>query len=205
MQKIKILIVEDEYIIAEDIKRSLLILQYDVIGILSTGEQVINFVEQQQPDLILMDIMLQGDMTGLEAARSINEKYDLPIIFLTGYANESILQEATKANPFGYLLKPFEDKELHANIKMALYKSNMEKKLRQSKLFLWNVIDTVPDYIFVKDYQNRFVLVNKAMADVFGTTPQQMIDKTEEEIFSFSNLPLDKYQQIFSNQDVKEK
>ena len=203
MGKIKILIVEDEYIIAEDIKRSLLILNYEVIATLSKGEEAIAFVNSQKPDLILMDIMLQGDITGLEAARRINEKLDIPIIFLTGYANESILQEATKANPFGYLLKPFEDKELHANIKMALYKSDMERKLRENRLFLRNVIDTVPDYIFVKDDQDKFVLVNKAMADIFGTTPQNMVDRKATDFFPVSNQKAASIHQIFTNNDVK--
>ena len=199
MNKTKILIVEDEYIIAQDIQRSLLSEDYVVVGVAASGTEAINLIENKNPDLILMDIMLQDEITGLDIASKVDKEYKIPVIFLTGYANDSILKEAINSNPFGYILKPFEDKELHAAIKMALYKSNMERELRESKEFLWHVIDSVPDYIFVKDSLGKYVLVNKALANLIGEDPKEIVGKTDDELLTKTKIENDAFKSIFSN------
>ncbi len=204
MSKTRILIVEDEMIIAEDIKRTLWLLGYEVVDMVSSGKKAIEIAKAKKPDLILMDIMLEGDLTGLEAAKIINIEYKIPIVFLTVYANYNILREAAESNPFGYLLKPFEDRALHATIKMALYKFNMENELRHSKEFLWNVIDAVPDYIFVKDSNQKYILVNKAMSRFFGTSPDKMIGKTDEELMKGRFGNIDSSKAVFETNDVLE-
>ncbi len=126
MGKKNILVVEDEYIIANDIKRSLENIGYEVCGLASTGEKAIEISGRDNPDLVLMDIGLKGDMDGIEAARYIMNEYSLPVIFLTSYSDETIIARAKEARPLSYLIKPFHDRELHSNIEMALHRHKLE-------------------------------------------------------------------------------
>ncbi len=128
MNSSKILIVEDEPEIAELIKSSLEDKGYEVNSIVSTGEEAIVKVNENNIDLVLMDIVLNSEMTGTEAAKRIRHEHLIPIIFLTAYFNKHFLEYAKLSEPYGYLIKPFNDKELYASIEMALYKSKIEKK-----------------------------------------------------------------------------
>ena len=128
MPEVKILIVEDEKILAMGLKKKLAKLGYSVTGLASSGAEAIESVKEVQPDLILMDIVLKGAMDGIEAAKFIVNLYDVPIIYLTAYADEEILARAEKTCPYGYILKPYKDSELNANIKMAIYKHNAQKE-----------------------------------------------------------------------------
>lgn len=191
-----ILIVEDEKIIAVDIKRTLTNFNYDICDIVASGEKAVEIAREKKPDLILMDIVLDGVMDGVEAAEIIYNELLTPIIFLTAYSNEKILKKAVLSSPYGYLIKPFEDRELRATIEMAFYKSDMETTLQQTRNFLWRVIDTVPNYIFVKDKKGKYVMVNKALADIYSTTPKKMIGKSDSDFVQDSNagkLEYDKF------------
>lgn len=127
MKRPKIMIVEDEWIIANDIKNCLVELGYMVTSIVATGEAAIKQAGQDSPDLILMDIMLKGEMNGIEAAKEINNRYDIPIIYLTAYDNQYLVEQAKQTRNSGYLLKPFKDRELHIAIDLALHKDNQRK------------------------------------------------------------------------------
>ena len=127
-KKAKILIVEDEGIIANDLKVSLVALGYDVVSAASSGRSAINLAKKFSPELVIMDIELKGDMDGIDAASFINSKYDIPIIFLTAHSEENILEKAKNANPFAYILKPFDEKGLRSTIEVALHKIRQEKK-----------------------------------------------------------------------------
>ena len=133
VSKANILIVEDEHIILLDIQTSLESLGYTIAGHADRGEHALKKVKELHPDLILMDIGLKGEMDGIEAATQIRTQFDLPVIFLTAFANQSTIERATKAQPYGYILKPFEEHELAIAVEMALYKHSMEKKLRESE------------------------------------------------------------------------
>ncbi len=128
MTQSRILIVEDEPVIAELIQSSLMGMGYDVTSIVSTGEEAIETVERDKADLVLMDIVLGSEMTGTTAAEKIRSNKNIPIIFLTAYFNENLLDRAKLSEPYGYLLKPFNEKELYASIEMALYKDALDKK-----------------------------------------------------------------------------
>lgn len=130
-EKKKILIVEDERIIAEDIKRTLVNFGYQVPAIYSSGEDALKNVSEIKPDLILMDIMLEGQMNGIETAGIIRDTTTIPVIYLTAYANENTLQSAKITEPFGYIIKPFEERELHATIEMAFYRYKVETALHR--------------------------------------------------------------------------
>jgi diguanylate cyclase (GGDEF)-like protein/PAS domain S-box-containing protein len=130
---VRILIVEDETIVALDLKNSLHLLGYIVVGTASSGEEAIVKANETRPDLALMDIILKGEMDGIQAADAIRAHLDIPVIFLTACADENSLERAKVTEPFGYLLKPFEERELHGHIEVALYKHRIEKKLRESE------------------------------------------------------------------------
>ncbi len=188
MESKRILIVEDENIIAEDIRNTLVKFNYKVPAIVSSGEKAIQKAEELNPDLILMDIMIEGNMNGIEAAKLIQSEFRIPIVFLTAYADEKILEQAAESSPFGYLIKPFEDRELRATIEMAFYKSRMEMELRKNRNFLLRVIDTVPNNIFVKDKNGKYLMVNNSLAELYNTTPKEMIGKTDRELIKKSKI-----------------
>ena len=127
MKRERILIVEDELSVARLISSALEYFNYEVAGIVTTGEDAIAKVNEGNIDLVLMDIVLSSEMTGTEAADKIRIQFDIPIIFLTAYLNESLLNHAKQSEPFGYLLKPFNERELYASIEMALYKHKVDK------------------------------------------------------------------------------
>lgn len=130
-KQINILIVEDERIIAIDIKKTLEKIGYTVCSIFCSGEEALFYLETKKADLILMDIMLAGNLTGIDTAQIITEKFDLPVVYLTALTDEETLQKAKVTGPYGYLPKPFEANGLHTVIEMSVYKHQIEKQLRE--------------------------------------------------------------------------
>ncbi len=176
MAQKRLLIVEDERIIAEDIKRILLQYEYHVIDIISNGEKVIETFEELNPDLILMDIMLAGKITGIETASIIKEKYKVPIIYLTAYSNDPILDSAKITEPFGYLIKPFEEHELHATIEMAFYRYEIENTLRQSEKKYHHLFNSIADPIFILTENGEKILdCNEIVLEKYGYTKEELI------------------------------
>nr|WP_319373165.1 response regulator [uncultured Methanobacterium sp.] len=133
MADTSIMLVEDEIIVAADVKNRLENMGYAVLGIFDTGEEAIQKAGELKPDMVLMDIVLKGEMDGIDAAQKIREQFDIPLIYLTAYSDEKTLERAKVTEPFGYVLKPFEDREIQSAIEMALYKHQMEKKLKESE------------------------------------------------------------------------
>lgn len=129
-KKIKILIAEDEYIIAMDIKRVLEKLGYEVTSFVGKGIEAIKRTETEKPDIVLMDIMLNDSLSGIDTARIIKDKYNIPIVYLTALTDEETLQKAKLTEPGGYLLKPFDERGLHSAIEIALYKFRIESQLK---------------------------------------------------------------------------
>ena len=132
MNPIKILVVEDEIIVAEDIGFRLKKLGYIVTATVASGEEAIEKVTENQPDLVLMDIVLKGDMDGVTAAEKIRSKVDIPTIYLTAYADDKTLQRAKLTNPFGYIIKPFQQNDLRVAIEIALHRHEIETKMREA-------------------------------------------------------------------------
>ena len=156
MAKSKILIVEDESIVAKDIQNSLKKLGYLVPTIISSGEKAIEEIEENRPELVLMDIMLKGQMTGIEAANVIRDRFQIPVIFLTAYADDNTISQAKIAEPYGYIIKPFKEKELQTTIEMALYKHDKDMNLRKERDLYHSIIENKEnkDSIFVRaDYR----------------------------------------------------
>lgn len=132
MVKARIMIVEDESIVAMGIKHKLEDLGYTVVGIESRGTKAVETAFNTEPDLILMDIVLKGNMDGIEVAERIHNRLDTPIIYLTAYSDEEVLRRARITEPYGFILKPFKKSEVNANIEMALYKHEADKKKSDS-------------------------------------------------------------------------
>jgi len=119
--KKKIVIVEDELLVAHEIKNALLKDKHDIVSIEMSGEESLQVVEKLRPDLVIMDILLSGDMTGVEAAKIMHKEYGTPIIFLTAYADEKTLEGAFTSDPYGYLVKPVREKDIRTAVKMAFH------------------------------------------------------------------------------------
>lgn len=155
MAKINVLVVEDESIVSKDIQHSLKKLGYNVVGAASTGEKAIELAASTNPDIILMDIMLKGDLSGIDASEEINKSHAIPIIFLTAYADESTLSKAKITEPYGYILKPFKEIDLHTTIEMAIYKHGREQEVVKERDLLYTLVSNKDakqgaGYIFVK-------------------------------------------------------
>lgn len=152
MSKIRVLVVEDESIVSKDIQNSLKRLGYAIAGASATGEKAVQLAASEKPDLILMDIMLKGEMNGIEAAEIINQQQGLPVIFLTAYADEETISKAKISEPFGYIIKPFKEIDLHTSIEMALYKHKKEKEVEKERDILYSIVENkdTQDFFFVK-------------------------------------------------------
>lgn len=154
MDKLNIYIVEDESIVAKDIQNSLIKLGYNVVGISNNGKEAIEKITELVPDLILMDIMIKGYLTGIDVSEQIKEKLNIPVVFLTAYADEGTLAKAKITEPYGYILKPFKEIDLHSTIEMSVYKHKKDAELLKERDFLYSLVEnkdeTSKDILFVK-------------------------------------------------------
>ncbi len=132
--KKQVLIVEDESVVALDIRRRLETLNYNVAGCATSGKKALEIIQKNPPDVILMDIKLKGDLDGLETSRIIRDRWDIPVIYVTAYADVETIQQAKINNSFGYVLKPFQDREISVAVEMALYKHRMQKELNEARI-----------------------------------------------------------------------
>lgn len=139
MSRPRILVVEDELIVAEDLKMTLDTLGYEVIGISPTGEHAIELAGEGHPDLILMDIMLAGELDGITTAERIHATQDIPVIFVTAYADEKLVNRAKVTEPYGYIVKPFNEREVHSNIEISLYRHRIEREIRKRDAILLGI------------------------------------------------------------------
>ncbi len=168
MNNERILIVEDEKIIAIDLQRRLERFGYSVVGMAGDGETAISMAIELVPDIILMDIMLGGKMDGIDAAMAIKASKDIPFIFLTAFTDERTLERAKEAEPYGYILKPFKERELYTTIDIALYKHAMEGKLtRQERLFS-AILHSINDGIIATDIDLNIQFMNPVAEDISG-------------------------------------
>jgi two-component system cell cycle sensor histidine kinase/response regulator CckA len=182
-----ILVVEDEAIVAMDISVRLRALGYEVAGPASTGADALELAEATRPDLVLMDIMLRGGMDGVEAARRIRETTGAPIVYLTAYADDSTLLRAKVAEPLGYLLKPFEERELRTTIETALYKHRTEVRLRESERWLATTLRSIGDAVIAADERGRVKLINPAAESLTGWPQEDALGRDLSEVFQLAD------------------
>lgn len=184
MKKIpKILIVEDETVVAVDIKKRLEGLGYLVVGVSDNGLEAFDLAKTLNPDIVLMDIMLKGESDGIETANKIREHYDATIIFLTAYTDQKTVQRAKITEPYGYIAKPFETRDLHNTIEIALYKSKLENELKDNKRWLDAIINNTTHGIIAIDQDNKVKFLNNKAELLTGWEKEEAIGKNYEEIY----------------------
>ncbi len=183
MPSARILVVEDEAVIAADLKSRLARMGYHMLATVPTGAEALALAATLRPDLILLDIVLKGEMDGAEAGERIRADHDIPVIYLTAYSDDATVQRVKAAEPYGYILKPFQDREIYTAIEIALHKHSVEKKLRQSEASLRALFGAAQDLIFVKDTGLRYTQVNAAMMRGLGLSAEAMIGHTARELF----------------------
>jgi PAS domain S-box-containing protein len=179
MEKIEILIVEDESVVAVNVERRLESLGYSVVGRVSNGKAAVQEAKDKRPDLVLMDIKLDGGMDGIETAERIRTLFDIPVVYLTAFADETTLERAKATDPFGYITKPVEQEELRVAVEMALYKHKLERSLRESEERYRTLHTNIPVGIFRSYAEPGWYLlsVNPALAGMFGyDKPENMTD-----------------------------
>jgi len=183
----RVLIVEDEKIVAEDLHDMLERLNYQVIGLASSGEEAIQMTEANHPDLVLMDIRLKGDMDGIEAAEAIWAQFETPVTYLTAYADESTLERAKATLPFGYILKPFEERDLRTTVEIALYKHRMETTIKKMEGWYASALDSLTDAVIATNAQGGITFMNPAAETLTGWSLRQVLGKKFNETFRISS------------------
>ena len=196
MAKARILVVEDDNITVMELRDKLQSLGYTVAAVTSSGEKAIKEAEETRPDLVLMDIRLRGDIDGVEAAEEIRARFDIPVIYVTAYADEATLQRAKTTEPYGYILKPFEDKELRTSIEVALYKHNIERRLRESERWLATTLRSIGDAVITTSAKGRVLFMNPIAEALTGWKDKEALGKQLTEVF---NIVSEKTREVAEN------
>ena len=179
----RILVVEDGLIMARDIERRLHGMGYGVAGVAASGEEAVRMAMHVRPDLVLMDVNLRGGMDGIQTAQMIRSAADIPVVYVTAYSDDATLNRARTTDPFGYVLKPFEEKELRTTIEMALYRHGSDKRLRESEQRYRTLSEFTSSYAYSiligPDGDVSVEWVTEAFQRVTGAVPPALI-KYEE-------------------------
>jgi PAS domain S-box-containing protein len=183
------MLVEDEAIISSDLQASLEDAGYEVVAIASSGPEAITMAQQTRPDLIIMDVMLRGDMDGIEAAGRIRETISSPVIYLTAFAHDAVLERAKQTEPFGYLIKPVQNRELYSTIEMALVKHQMEIRLRESREWFLVTLRSIADAVIAADQLGRVNFLNPVAEALTGRTQAEAEGKPLGEVFRITAAP----------------
>jgi len=179
----KILIVEDERITAEDIHDTLVQLGYEVVGMASSSAEAIRQAEQFSPDLALMDIRIKGDTDGIETAKILRQRFDIPVVYLTAHADIETLQRAKDAEPLGYIVKPFQEPELRASIEVALHKQLMDRQSREKSRWFLATLQAIGEGVITVDVEGRVLLMNPAAEAWTGWKQPDALGKPIEQVF----------------------
>lgn len=181
----RILVVEDETIVRMDIRYRLERLGYEVVGDTERGEDAVVLTGELRPDIVLMDIMLAGDMDGIRAATEIGQAWDIPVVYLTAYADDETLQRAKATQPSGYIIKPFEDREVYTAIEMALYRYKIERQRREERKWRVTTLDSVGEGIVAMDPDGRITIANAAAAGLVQRKGEDLLGMPMDKVFPF--------------------
>ncbi len=185
--KARVLVAEDEGIIAEDIQMSLEELGYEVVGVVATARGAIEKAEKTLPDLVLMDVVLHDKPDGIDAAAYIRSRLDIPIIYLTAHADEGTLARAKITEPFGYMIKPFRERELHSNIEMAIFKHKLERQLKENEEWLMVTLSSIGEAVISADARGRVTFMNPVAESLTGWKAKQALSKDLKKVFKGIN------------------
>ena len=168
MSKTRILVVEDESIVAKDIQRTLEKLGYDVPATASSAASAYEKLEEVEPDLVFLDVKLKGEQDGVHIAEHIKDRYDIPVIFLTSFVDQDTIDRAKVTEPYGYLVKPFNEGDLKTTVEMALFKFSKDRELRLSEQRLSNALGKIENAVFVTDQDLRLNYINEKALAICG-------------------------------------
>ncbi|HBE20942.1 MAG TPA: hybrid sensor histidine kinase/response regulator [Cyanobacteria bacterium UBA11149] len=183
MSSTKILIVEDERIVALSIQNKLERLGYTVTANVASGEAAIESIAPNCPHLVLMDIKLKGKVDGIEAASQIRHNFQLPIVYLTAYNDDDTIERAKLTEPYGYLLKPFESRDLATTIEIALYKHQMEQQLRDREQWLATTLNSIGDAVIATNPQGSIVFMNPVAETITGWKEEEVLNRNLSDVF----------------------
>ncbi|RPH39453.1 MAG: response regulator, partial [Desulfobulbaceae bacterium] len=186
----RIMIVEDEEIVAADIRMSVEKMGYTVCATASSGLEAIQKAESTQPDLVLMDIVLKGSMNGIEAATRIKDLYQIPVIYLTAFGENAMLQKAKTAEPYGYITKPFNDRELHIAIEISIYKKEAENKIRKMERWFATVLKSIGDAVITSDKKRQVTFMNAVAEKLTGWRQEDALGKKLTAILNIKDQDL---------------
>jgi PAS domain S-box-containing protein len=187
MAQTRILVVEDEVLIAEEIRERLLQAGYAVVGLVDRGEAAIEAAGSARPDLVLMDIRLKGPLDGIAAAAEIFERYAVPIVYLTAHSDQATLQRAKTRAAFGYVLKPFQIENLLATIEVAIHRARLEAGLREHNLAFATILGGLSEAVVTTDLRGRVRFVNAAAESLTGWAAAAAIDRPLREVLRLTD------------------
>lgn len=197
MRKPSILIVEDEKIVAEDIRCTLERSGYTVKNIVNCGEKTLAILSHNSiPDLVLMDIQLNGEVDGIKTAEIINQKYNVPVVFLTSYSDDNLIQEAKLTCPYGYIIKPYDEKGLKSTLEITFYKHKMERRLKDNERWLTTIFNCIGDGVIVTDKNDRIKYINRIALKLTGWKREEALNKKWMEVYKLEDKRLNKISQI---------
>lgn len=203
MKKARILIVEDEAIVAEDLENLIIDFGYEIVGSVVGADDAIQQAIEHRPDLILMDIVLRGNKNGIDAANEIKDMLKIPIIFLTAYSDLKLIEEAKNTEPYAFIIKPFQDRQVIASIEVALSRSQIEKKLFQSEEIYHTLIDNIQDGLFlIQDGKLKFV--NEAFSRIPGYTVDEILGMEFQDFVASEDrdMVVDRYVRMMKGEKV---
>jgi len=178
----KIMVVEDEAVIAIRLQERLTAMGYHVVGISYSGEEAMKQARRLRPDLVLMDIMIPGEMDGIAVAKWVKAELDIPVIFLTAFSEDKIIERAKQAKPYGYIVKPFQDRELKASVEIALYKKETEKALKEREENFRTLAENANDGILIVVEEGEYVYANQRAAEITGYGIFELLKTTIQDI-----------------------
>ena len=183
MNKVRVLVVEDEALIALDTRYQLENLGYDVTAIVSTGEDAVEIANKTNPDLILMDIMLGGLIDGIEASKRIKQTNDIPIIYTTAFCDANTLEVAKQDHPVGYLVKPYNEKDLVTALEIAMDHFRLEKRLREREQWFAAILKNMDEGLIATDTEKRIQTVNFTAQDILNIKQRDVLGKDISSVF----------------------
>ena len=204
MEGANILIVEDELITVESIRDVLESRGYSIIGDVTNGDDALALMERVQPDLILMDIKIKGDIDGIELAKIVNDKYNIPVIYLTAFADRLTVQRAKMTESYGYIIKPIGEMELVTNIEIALYKHGLTRKMKEGEKRYRTLFDSISDSIYIHDSGGSFIDFNPSMESLTGYSRHELAAINIKDLFFDIEIPRQLYETLESGRRVKD-
>lgn len=186
MSKGRILVVEDELIVARDIQVTLQSFGYDVPEIVMSGEEAVQAAYRLRPDLIMMDIMIQGAMDGVESAEIIRSQFNIPVIYLTAYSDEETLRRAKLTESYGFIAKPFDERELYVAVEFALYKFQLNSRVMESKNWLEAILRSFPEPLIAIDHDERIAFLSSKAEGLIGQQEIEIKGRWLGEVFQLS-------------------